>query len=115
MSQTALSVEQDNHTVISQINTSLTTHPSESTSLREHVRAAAREYFVRLDGAAPANLYELFMAEIEAPLLEMVLKYVQNNQSQAAKYLKLSRGTVRKKMKQYGFLGPNGKKKIISS
>jgi Fis family transcriptional regulator, factor for inversion stimulation protein len=113
MSQTALSIEQDNHTVISQINTStsLTTQPSESPSLREHVRAVVREYFVRLDGAAPANLYELLMAEMEAPLLEMVLKYTKNNQSEAARCLKLSRGTLRKKMKRYGFLGQNGQKK----
>jgi Fis family transcriptional regulator, factor for inversion stimulation protein len=113
MSQTALSVEQDNDTVISQINTntSLITLPSESASLREHVRAVVRAYFVRLDGAAPTDLYKLFIAEVESPLLEVVLHYTRQNQSAAAQLLKLSRGTLRKKMQQYGFLDQNGKKK----
>ncbi len=111
MNATALSVEQDNDTLVSQTNTVPANQSSTSTPLREYVKAAMKEYFVRLEGAKPANLYELFMAEFEAPFLEVVLKYVQNNQSQAAKYLNLSRGTLRKKMKQYGLLGSDGKKK----
>ena len=110
MYSTALLIEQDVDTVTSQINTSSHSQPA---TLRESVRAAVREYFVRLDGVPPANLYELFMAEIETPLLEEVLHYSQNNQSRAAQYLKLSRGNLRRKMRQYGFLGPNGKKKSL--
>ena len=105
-------IEQDADTVTSQINTSSHSQP---VTLRESVRAAVKEYFIRLDDAPPANLYELFMVEIETPLLEEVLHYSQNNQSRAAKYLKLSRGNLRKKMRRYGFLDPNGKKKSLKS
>lgn len=77
---------------------------SKSVTLREAVRATVKEYFLRLDGATPQNFYELFMAEIESPLLEMVLQYSRNNQSLAAKMLSISRGTLRKKMKRYGYL-----------
>ncbi len=111
MNPTELSIEQDTDTLVSQINTSAHVQPAKSMTLRDHVRAAVRDYLIRLEGATTTNLYERVVAEMEIPLLEIVLKYVQDNQSQAAKYLNLSRGTLRKKMKLYGFLGSNGKKK----
>ncbi len=70
-------------------------------SLRNSVRESLRQYFIRLEGQAPANLYELVLAEVEQPMLEMVLQYTGQNQSKAAKILGLSRGTLRKKMAQY--------------
>ncbi len=81
-----------------------------SATLRDSMRAALQEYFVKLEGAEPANLYELFLAEIESPLLEVVLKYSGDNQSAAAKLLNISRGTLRKKMQLYGFLNLKKKK-----
>ncbi len=110
MSPTELSIEQDTDTLVFQIDTFTHSQPAKSTSLRENVQGLVKEYFVRLDGEKPANIYELFLAEVESPLLEIVLRYAGQNQSQAAKYLNLSRGTLRKKMKQYGFLDPQGKR-----
>lgn len=72
-----------------------------SQSLRNSVRDALRQYFIRLEGHAPANLYELVLAEVELPMIEMVLQYTGQNQSKAAKILGVSRGTLRKKMAQY--------------
>lgn len=46
-----------------------------------------------------------------AYLLEIVLQYVGQNQSEAARILALSRGTLRKKMKQCGLL-PSQHKKV---
>jgi len=43
----------------------------------------------------------LFLAEVEPPLLMVVLKQVRGNQTKAAKMLGLSRGTLRKKLKIY--------------
>ncbi len=83
---------------------------AESATLRDYVREFLRQYFIRLQEAPPTNLYELILAEIEAPTLEIVLQYVGKNQSQAARLLTMSRGTLRKKMKQYGML-PNKRKK----
>lgn len=70
-------------------------------SLRNSVRESLRQYFIRLEGQAPANLYEMVLTEVEQPMLEMVLGYTGQNQSKAAKILGLSRGTLRKKMAQY--------------
>jgi Fis family transcriptional regulator len=44
------------------------------------------------------------LQEVEAPLLEAVLKYTRNNQTLASAVLGLNRGTLRKKLKRYGML-----------
>lgn len=59
-------------------------------------------YFDHLDGSNPTDLYQMVLAEVEAPLLRVVMKRVKNNQSRAASWLGVSRGTLRKKLKQYG-------------
>lgn len=69
--------------------------------LREYVRQALDNYFSNLDGFSPASVYELVLEEIEIPLLETVMRHVRNNQCKAAKLLGISRGTLRKKLKQY--------------
>ena len=58
-------------------------------------------YFDHLDGNSPANLYQMVLAEVEVPLFKVVMQRVQNNQSKAASILGVSRGTLRKKLKQY--------------
>jgi Fis family transcriptional regulator len=70
-------------------------------SLQESVNFALQQYLANLDGQTPANLYELVLAEVEKPLLEMILKLTNENQSKAAIILGISRGTLRKKMAIY--------------
>ncbi len=72
-----------------------------SQSLRNSVRESLRQYFIRLEGQAPSELHKLVLNEVEHPLIEMVLQYTGQNQSKAAKYLGVSRGTLRKKMAEY--------------
>lgn len=72
--------------------------------LHDSVRQSLENYLVELKGRLPENLYELILAEVEAPLLEAVMNYTKGNQSRAAILLGLSRGTLRKKLKQYGML-----------
>ncbi|UTF61510.1 DNA-binding transcriptional regulator Fis [Gilvimarinus sp. DA14] len=73
-------------------------------SLRGSVEQAMENYFQHLDGQSVSNVYEMVLAEVEAPLLEVVLKYTRHNQTRAAQVLGLNRGTLRKKLKQYGLL-----------
>ena len=80
-----------------EINTNTT-----SQSLRNSVRQSLQHYFAELEGHTPANLYDLVLAEVEKPLIEMVLQIKNNNQSKTAKVLGISRGTLRKKMAIYG-------------
>lgn len=72
--------------------------------LHDSVRQALENYLTQLKGQTPSKLYELILAEVEAPLLEAVMEYTKNNQSRAAIVLGLSRGTLRKKLKLYGML-----------
>lgn len=70
-------------------------------SLQDSVNQALQQYVAKLDGQTPANLYSLVLAEVEKPLIEMVLKLTNGNQSKAAIILGISRGTLRKKMAIY--------------
>jgi Fis family transcriptional regulator len=78
--------------------------PQKNQPLHDSVRQALENYIGHLKGELPSNLYELILAEVEAPLMECVMEYTKNNQSRAAIILGLSRGTLRKKLKQYGLL-----------
>ena len=70
--------------------------------LRDTVRNSLRIYLNQLSGHEPENLYKMFVEEVERPLLESVTQYCNGNQTKAAKYLGLNRGTLRKKLKRYG-------------
>ena len=56
----------------------------------------------QLDGAPVTDVYQLVLSEVEAPLLEQVMKHTRSNQTKASVMLGLNRGTLRKKLKQYG-------------
>lgn len=75
---------------------------SHAPTLRESVQLALNNYFAQLDGQPTSNLYDLVLAEVEAPMLETVMSVVRGNQTKAAEVLGLNRGTLRKKLKQYG-------------
>lgn len=62
------------------------------------------EFFAHLDGQPVTNLYEMVLSEVEAPLLDVVMKYAKDNQTKASEILGLNRGTLRKKLKQYNLL-----------
>ncbi|SEF95034.1 Fis family transcriptional regulator, factor for inversion stimulation protein [Alcanivorax sp. DSM 26293] len=73
-------------------------------TLRNCVRRSLNDYFNQLDGEPVSELYQMVLAEMEIPLLEKVLEYTRGNQTKAAELLGLNRGTLRKKLKQYGLL-----------
>lgn len=73
----------------------------QSTPLREIIRQMLVNYFKQLDGAHTAHLYELVMEEVELPLLQIVMKFTEGNQTKAAELLGMSRGTLRKKLEHY--------------
>ena len=73
--------------------------------LRTHAERALNDYFANLNGHRPAQLYDLVLREVEEPLFKAVLDYVEGNQSRAAGILGINRGTLRKKLKQFGLGG----------
>jgi Fis family transcriptional regulator len=70
--------------------------------LRDHAERALSDYFASLNGHRPAHLYDLVLREVEEPLFRTVLDYASGNQSQAAVILGITRGTLRKKLRQFG-------------
>ena len=72
--------------------------------IADSIRQAMTQYFHDLDGEAPAAVYDMVLARVEKPLLEIVLDSAGGNQTRAAEVLGLNRNTLRKKMKLYQLL-----------
>ncbi len=72
--------------------------------LREHAQAALEAYFQRLNGHQPSGLYQLVLREVEEPLFRAVLQYTAGNQLRAAEILGINRGTLRRKLEDYGLV-----------
>lgn len=77
-------------------------HAQQNTSIKEAVSKNLEQYFLDLGDQSPNQLYQLVINEVEPALLKTVLEYTRGNQSKAAQVLGLNRGTLRKKLKQYG-------------
>ena len=80
-------IEEDNNEGISQ--------------LYNAVKHSIRRYLYELDGTQPHDMYDLVLKQVEQPLLEAILEHTKGNQSKAAEYLGLNRGTLRKKLRAY--------------
>ena len=90
--------------VTSPFTTTVTT-PSQTQAqkpLRDSVKQAVNKYLKQLDNTDIENLYELVMAEVEAQMLEEIMTFTRGNQTRASIMLGINRGTLRKKLKQYG-------------
>ncbi len=77
---------------------------AQENTLRSEVENALDRYFLQLEDEPVTDLHQMVMAEVEAPLLEAVMRYTGNNQSKASIMLGLNRGTLRTKLKLYGLL-----------
>ena len=89
--------------ITSPFTTTVTT-PSQTQAqkpLRDSVKQAVNKYLKQLDNTNIENLYELVMAEVEAPMLEEIMTFTRGNQTRASIMLGINRGTLRKKLKQY--------------
>jgi Fis family transcriptional regulator len=72
-----------------------------SATLSHLVADALEDYFDKLDGDDPSELYNFVLSEVEKPLLEATLDYCGGNQSKTAQILGISRATLRKKLALY--------------
>ena len=69
---------------------------------QKHIDACVREsleqYFKDLRGAEPHSMHDMVIAAVEKPLLDVVMKQADGNQSKAAEWLGLNRNTLRRKL-----------------
>jgi len=73
-------------------------------SIEDSVRASLEDYFADLGGVAPTAMYQMILGVVEKPLLEVVMKHAEGNQSRAAEWLGINRNTLRRKLLEHKLL-----------
>ena len=71
------------------------------TFLEKWLDKSIKQYVGAMDENNNGHLHELIMGGIEKPLVEIVLKETNGNQTQAANILGINRNTLRKKISEY--------------
>ena len=71
------------------------------TFLEKWLDKSIKQYVGAMDEQNNGHLHELIMGGIEKPLVEIVLKETNGNQTQAANILGINRNTLRKKIAEY--------------
>lgn len=84
------------------MNVARTSAHSVEQSLAQQVRLSLQRYFEDLNGQPAAELYELVIAQVEKPLLEIVMRETRGNITKAAQVLGINRATLRTKLNKYG-------------
>ena len=72
--------------------------------LEECVRDTLERYFDDLRGTEPRGVHEMIMNAVEKPLLEVVMRQADGNQSKAAEWLGINRNTLRRKLTDHKLL-----------
>ena len=72
--------------------------------IEECVRASLDAYFRDLRGTEPDGMYDMMVRVVEKPLLEVVMREAQGNQSKAAEWLGINRNTLRRKLTEHKLL-----------
>jgi Fis family transcriptional regulator len=72
-----------------------------STEIGDCVRRSLNRYFRDLDGESPHAIYDMVIASVEKPMLEVVMKQAGQNQTIAAEMLGISRSTLRRKLAEH--------------
>ena len=73
----------------------------QASQIYDAVKSSINRYLQELEDTEPSEMYAMVLSQIEQPLLESVLEHTGGNQSRAAEYLGLNRGTLRKKLRIY--------------
>ena len=72
--------------------------------LSDWLQKTIKKYITVMGGTGRGHLHDLVITGVERPLLEMVLKETNGNQTQAANILGINRNTLRKKIQEYNLL-----------
>ena len=64
----------------------------------ECIRASLEQYFEDLRGTEPNAVHDMILAAVEKPMLDVVMKHADGNQSKAAEWLGINRNTLRRKL-----------------
>lgn len=67
-------------------------------SIEECIRDSLEQYFKDLRGTEPHSVHDMITVAVEKPMLEVVMKHAEGNQSKAAEWLGINRNTLRRKL-----------------
>jgi Fis family transcriptional regulator, factor for inversion stimulation protein len=70
-------------------------------NIEDCVRETLTQYFKDLDGTEPHALHDMVMLTVERPLLDVVMRQAEGNQSKAAEWLGINRNTLRRKLVEH--------------
>jgi Fis family transcriptional regulator len=66
--------------------------------IEDCIRDSLEQYFKDLRGTEPASVHDMIVGVVERPMLEVVMKHADGNQSKAAEWLGINRNTLRRKL-----------------
>jgi Fis family transcriptional regulator, factor for inversion stimulation protein len=72
--------------------------------IEECVRSSLEQYFKDLRGAQPHSVHSMIIDAVEKPMLEVVMRQAEGNQSRAAEWLGINRNTLRRKLGDHKLL-----------
>jgi Fis family transcriptional regulator len=70
-------------------------------NIEECVRETLDQYFKDLHGSEPHSMHDMVIRTVEKPLLEVVMRQAEGNQSKAADWLGINRNTLRRKLVEH--------------
>lgn len=76
-------------------------HDSKQSPIEASIRDNLELYFHDLNGTEPHALYDMVLRAVERPLLDLVMKKADGNQSRAAEWLGINRNTLRRKLLEH--------------
>ncbi|MDB4090142.1 Fis family transcriptional regulator [Gammaproteobacteria bacterium] len=71
-------------------------------SLSKTIKNETLAYINKMNGQGVSNLHSLFITEVEKSLISAVLSHLGGNVTKTAAYLGINRGTLIKRIKDYG-------------
>jgi Fis family transcriptional regulator len=75
-----------------------------SNDISDCVKRTLNRYFRDLDGETPQPVYDMVIRCAEKPMLEVVMRQANGNQTMAADILGINRNTLRRKLADYDLL-----------
>ena len=75
-----------------------------SSDITDCIKRNLNRYFRDLDGETPHAIYDMVLRAVERPMLEVVMKQTDGNQTAAADMLGINRNTLRRKLNDYDLL-----------
>ena len=72
--------------------------------ITECIETQLQSYLNDLKSTPPTDIYQMVLAVVEKPMLELIMQHAKQNQSLAAQYLGINRNTLHKKLVEHKLL-----------